>query len=126
MAGTIGIACFYPNSIGQANINQAIAKIVVSGSDETLKTYLVEILNSSICRLQAKRALTVSAQPNLNFEQIKSLLIPLPTNQRNIQQIVDYCQSIRYRIQKIRIEAEAELAATKRRIESILLGEVTI
>ena len=74
MAGTIGVATLFPTDYGRANINQAIAKITVkSGID---KEYLVIILNSDICKTQAKILVTAVAQPNINFEQIKSIRIP--------------------------------------------------
>lgn len=74
MAGTIGIAVNYDKKFEQANINQAIAKIVLN--DKKLNVLIVYLLNSKLCNLQAKRFLTVSAQPNINFEQIKSIKIP--------------------------------------------------
>ena len=74
MAGTIGIAVNYDKKFEQANINQAIAKIILN--DKKLNVLMVYLLNSKLCNLQAKRFLTVSAQPNINFEQIKSIKIP--------------------------------------------------
>lgn len=124
MAGTIGIACIYLPENGRANINQAIAKIVLNLEDEIFKSYLVEILNSSICRRQAERALTVSAQPNINFEQIKSLLIPMSSDRAALAMIVEKCREIRLEAKLLRQQAETELETAKRRIEAMLLGGV--
>lgn len=74
MAGTIGIAVNYNNKFENANINQALSKIILN--DTTKNQLIVYLLNSNLCKLQAKRFLTVSAQPNINFEQIKSIKIP--------------------------------------------------
>lgn len=123
MAGTIGIACIYPAERGRANINQAIAKIVLNSEDEIFKSYLVEILNSSICRRQAGRALTVSAQPNINFEQIKSLLIPIPKDGIRVGMIVEKCKATRDKAKHLRQQAQTELESAKRRIEAMLLGD---
>lgn len=82
MAGTIGIAVIYDKKFEQANINQAIAKIVLK--DERLNILMVYLLNSKLCNLQAKRFLTVSAQPNINFEQIKSIKIPKISEKQKI------------------------------------------
>lgn len=123
MAGSIGIACVYPSEHGRANINQAIAKIALNTEDDTLKTYIKEILNSSICRRQAERALTVSAQPNINFGQIKSILIPIPSNKIKLDTIVERCGVVRDSVKQLRQKAQAELEAAKRRIEAMLLGE---
>ncbi|MCG3663404.1 restriction endonuclease subunit S [Aliarcobacter butzleri] len=82
MAGTIGIAVNYDKKFEQANINQAIAKIVLN--DKSLNILMVYLLNSKLCNLQAKRFLTVSAQPNINFEQIKSIKIPKISEKQKI------------------------------------------
>ena len=77
MAGSIGIATIFPENFGRANINQAIAKIVLKS--EINKKYIKIMLNSDLCKKQAEMALTAVAQPNINFEQIKSIKIPLPS-----------------------------------------------
>ena len=95
MAGTIGIAVDYNYQFKDANINQAIAKIVLN--DITLNKFIVYILNTKLCRLQAKRFLTVSAQPNINFEQIKSIKIPLLniTTQKQVIDIMDNAYKVK-------------------------------
>ncbi|MDQ7085316.1 MAG: restriction endonuclease subunit S [Sulfurovum sp.] len=95
MAGTIGIAFDYNKKFEQANINQAIAKIKLF--EPSLNKIIVYLLNSKICQLQAKRFLTVSAQPNINFEQIKSIKIPLPPLkiQNTIIQIMDNAYKVK-------------------------------
>ena len=89
MAGTIGIAVLFPEKIGEANINQAIAKIILNRGVNY--KYIKVILNTSFCKLQAQRYLTTSAQPNINFEQIKSIEIPLQSMeiQDRIVQLMD-------------------------------------
>jgi len=103
MAGSIGIATIFPLFFGEANINQAIAKILVK--KDINKKYLIAVLNSDICFKQAQRNLTTSAQPNINFEQIKSLKIPLPIIeiQNKIVQLIDKAYS-----QKKQKETEAK------------------
>lgn len=75
MAGRIGTATILPDNFGKANINQAIAKIILK--KDTNRDYIKCLLNSDFCKLQAERFLTTSAQPNINFEQIKDIKIPL-------------------------------------------------
>lgn len=95
MAGSIGKAIILPQDFGEANINQAIAKIIVK--DGVNKKYLISVLNSNICINQAQRNLTTSAQPNINFEQIKSLKIPFPalSIQNHIVQIMDNAYKVK-------------------------------
>jgi len=103
MAGTIGIATNLPETFGDANINQAIAKIILK--NEINKEYIKYILNADFCKLQAKQSLTTSAQPNINFEQIKAIKIPLPSLETQ-KRIVSIMQSA-YE-QKKQKEQEAE------------------
>jgi len=119
MAGSIGVATIFPEGRGDANINQAIAKIVVK--EEINKKYLIVILNSNLCALQSKRMLTTSAQPNINFEQIKSLKIPLPPHQtqNRIAQLMDNA----YEIKK---QKESEAQQLIDSIDDYILSELGI
>jgi restriction endonuclease S subunit len=84
MAGRIGTATILPDNFGKANINQAIAKIILE--KDINRDYIKCLLNSDFCKLQVERFLTTSAQPNINFEQIKDIKIPLlsPETQKKI------------------------------------------
>lgn len=121
MAGSIGIATIFPNDFGEANINQAIAKIVLKSNLELNKKYIVEILNSKICKKQSERFLTVSAQPNINFEQIKSIKIPLPPLEVQ-EEIAAHIQSIRQQAKDLEREAKAEVERAKAEVEAMILG----
>ena len=120
MAGTIGVATLLPDSYGIANINQAVAKIIVK--PEANKSYLSLILNGSFCREQAQRSLTVSSQPNINFEQIKAIQIPLPSVELQRSLVIEI-EKRRADAQRLRQEAETEWEAAKTRFEQKLLGE---
>jgi restriction endonuclease S subunit len=101
MAGTVGVATLFPTNYGRANINQAIAKITVKNDVD--KEYLVIILNSDICKTQAKILVTAVAQPNINFEQIKSIRIPYmdeDTRNKIIQVYRESKKLIQYKKQK--------------------------
>ena len=119
MAGTIGIAAMFPSDLAPANINQAIAKIDLK-PDLNLE-YLIAIINSSVVRNQAFQTLTVSSQPNINFDQIKSLLIPLPSPEVQ-KTISDEVQRRRNEARRLRGEAETLWNAAKAHFESQLLG----
>jgi type I restriction enzyme S subunit len=122
MAGSIGIATYLPKDFGEANINQAIAKIILSENMAIDKTYLLEVLNSYICNIQSKRFLTVSAQPNINFEQIKAIRIPVPQIEKQ-KEIAAHVTSIRRQAQELKNKTKASLESASREIERILLGD---
>jgi restriction endonuclease S subunit len=65
-----------------------------------------------------------AGQPNINAEEYKSLLIPLPPLE--IQEgIAAHIQSIRERAKELEREAQAEVECAKAEAEQIILGEVS-
>jgi type I restriction enzyme M protein len=119
MAGTIGIATILPEDFGIANINQAIAKVILK--KEVNKKYLKFILNSNFCKIQAQMFLTTAAQPNINFEQIKSIKIPLPP--REIQDKISSLMDEAYKAKRGK-ESEAEKLLIS--IETCILETLSI
>jgi len=119
MAGSIGLTVIN-NLEEEANINQAIAKIEVD-SPNINKIYLTEILNSKISKVQSDRLLTVAAQPNINFEQIKSIRIPLPHITKQ-DEIANHIQTIRNKAKDLRQEANQALKSAKQQIEQLILN----
>ena len=121
MAGTIGIATI--NNINEeANINQAIAKIILLNEVKINKFFLIEILNSKIGKLQAERFLTVSSQPNINFSQIKSIRIPLFSSEKQTE-IANQITEIRNQAKQLKIDATKIMIEAKIEVENIILGE---
>lgn len=121
MAGSIGIATLLPTDFGEANINQAIAKIILKDNIKLDKDYLLYVINSIICRKQAERHLTVSAQPNINFEQIKSIKIPIPSLEKQ-NEIAEHISAIRKQAQELKDQTKLLLEKANKKIEDILLN----
>jgi hypothetical protein len=65
-----------------------------------------------------------AGQPNINAEEYKSLLIPIPPLEKQAE-IAAHVFEIREQARRLRQQAETEFEAAKRRIEAMLLGEVT-
>lgn len=119
MAGTIGIATIFPENFGVANINQAIAKIVLKR--EVNKEYIKCVLNSNICKLQTQRFLTTSAQPNINFEQIKSLEIPFPPLEIQ-NKIAEEVKRRMSEAERLKAEAGRIIEEAKKKVEGMILA----
>ncbi len=119
MAGRIGTATILPDNFGNANINQAIAKIILK--KDVNKEYVKCLLNSNFCKLQAERFSTTSAQPNINFEQIKDIRIPLlsPESQSKVVEIIQRAYA---KNQEKRQKAETTLNS----IDDYILGALDI
>ena len=65
-----------------------------------------------------------AGQPNINAEEYKNLLIPVPPIRKQLE-IAKRVFEMRNEAKHLRHEAKLELQAAKRRIESMLLGEAT-
>lgn len=119
MAGTIGLAVIVPDFISDANINQAIARIVLKS--DINKVYIKEILNSKIGKTQTDRLSRPSVQANINFDEIGSLLVPLPPLAKQ-KEIADHTTGIRQQAQKLKDKTKELLQKASEEIERILLN----
>lgn len=118
MAGTIGLTVIVPNFIIEANINQAIARIVLNS--EINRIYFKEILNSIIGKKQTDRLSRPSVQANINFDEIGSLLIPVPPLAKQ-KEIADHITNIRNQAQALKDKTKDLLKKASEEIEEILL-----
>jgi len=117
MAGTIGVAAVIPETLPEANTNQDLAKIVLKS--EINPHYVATFLNSDLGCLQTERLSTGTTRQHINFEQIKSIHIPIPD--RPIQDAIADKMDAAYR-RKRELEAEAE--ALLESIDGYVLGEL--
>lgn len=119
MAGTIGLTVIVPHFINEANINQAIARIVLNS--EIDKIYFKEILNSIIGKKQTDRLSRPSVQANINFDEIGSLLIPVPPLAKQ-KEIAEHITNIRNLAQALKDKTTDLLKKASEEIEEILLN----
>lgn len=120
MAGTIGLSVVVPENLGEANINQAIARIIVG--DNINPFYLSALLNSKIGRIQTDRLSRPAVQTNINLEEIRALKIPLPP--LAVQNKI--AKEVKKRAQKteqLQKEAKEELEKAKQEVEKMILRE---
>lgn len=80
MAGTIGNAAVAYKVPTKINSNQATAKITLKHNFSPF--YVTAFLNSSYGKLQIKREIISSVQPNIFLWQIKNFQIPLPSEEK--------------------------------------------
>jgi restriction endonuclease S subunit len=115
MSGTIGMAAIIPDDIIKCSINQRILRITLKDID---KNYLVLLLNSVIGSYQLERIGTGGVQTNINYKDIKNILIPIlpkPTQQK----IADLVQ----KSHKSRKKAKELLEDAKQKVEKLIEGE---
>ncbi len=119
MAGTIGLTVIVPDFIVEANINQALARIVLKS--DVSKIYVKEILNSKIGKTQTDRLSRPSVQANINFDEIGALLIPIPPPDKQ-KEIANHITGIRNKAQQLKDKTKELLKKANEEIENILLG----
>ena len=124
IAGSIGKVAIYNYTI-EANINQAIALLRFKKGINNL--YIAYLLNSKIVTFQTDRLKRPVAQPNLNTEELKSILIPIPSNNSKdgfIQdEMAEHITDIRFQAKRLQTEAKEVVESAKKEVENIILGD---
>jgi len=96
VGATIGELAIVQDEIKEGNINQNIARVrIIDGS---INPYFVGFFFASrVGQLQIERFITGNAQPYLNSEQIKSLIVPVMDPKKQ-NEIANYFQEIQNQI----------------------------
>lgn len=84
----IGRAVVFPRNLGEANINQNIARIRVFDPKFIKPEYVEAFLNSLLGRAQSRMMSRVVGQYNLNMPEVRSIKIPIP-HPKSQMQIID-------------------------------------
>ena len=115
IAGTIGNAVVAQDLPKNTNSNQAIANITLQ--DEYNPFYISTFLNSKYGKYQSKRLVISNVQPNLLLVQVKSIKIPI------------FSQQFQEHIEKLVKQAHKELQESKqlyKQAEQLLLEELDL
>jgi type I restriction enzyme, S subunit len=120
MAGTIGLAVLTPESLGECNSNQAIAKIRLK-PDTLNSEYLVAFLNSRIGQYQSERIANGQTVLNINLGEIGKLLVPVPP--KSIQDQIAQVMKDAYSDRRNKIEQAEKLL---RSIDDYVFGILNI
>jgi type I restriction enzyme S subunit len=83
VGASIGRVCLVPNEISEANINQAVS--VLSPSKELVSDYLVHFIISPQLQKHFQEVQVEMARPNISLLNIRELIIPLPTVEKQKQ-----------------------------------------
>jgi len=116
---TVGIAYLVESSEFLENkfiTSGGIVRIKIKNEKEVIPEFLIAILNSDTCKLQAVRESIGGVIKHLSIQKIKEILIPLPP--------MDYQQKIAKSIEnsyKLRKESKTSLNEAKQKIIEIIL-----
>jgi len=96
---------------------------VISPKDDSiLPEYLAIIMRSKLTLLQTKHMMTGNTHPRISDEDVKALVIPVPSKKVQ-QKIVDEYKIRTSRARQLRQEAEKEWQDAREQFEKELLGE---
>ena len=120
MAGTIGVSTVVPENFSEANINQALARIVLK--EGIIPHFVTIILNTKIGRLQTERLSRPAVQANINLPEIKSIKIPVPPVEIQ-EEIAEEVKRRRERARELKKAAGESVKQAKEKVEKMILGE---
>jgi len=129
IAGTIGVATVVPDNIGEANINQALAKITlkdkikINRDEVELNPYYVSaFLNSSIGQILTERFSRPIVQANINLQEVSTIEIPIPPSEVQ-NKIAEEIIRRKKESKKLKKEAEEVVKIAKKEVEKMITGE---
>lgn len=119
IAGSLGLSAVVPPELGDANINQDFARVVLK--EEINPHYVASFLNTALGTSQIFQRSYGATHPHLNHPKVKSIIIPLPP--RQIQDKVANMMDEAYRLKK---EKEEEAEKLLNSIDDYVLKELGI
>jgi restriction endonuclease S subunit len=121
ITGRIGTVAVVPEDFGEGNINQHSVRIhLIEGVNEK---YIASFFNTPFGRSLSLRGVSGGTRIALDYEAIKSIVIPLPS--LSIQErIVNEIQKRREKAKRLKEEAGEFLERAKQKIEKMVLGEI--
>lgn len=112
VGASIGRTCVVPETIGLANINQAVA-VITPQAKELSSEFLAHFLLSSTAQDVIHGGKVETARPNISLGDLRELRIPTPplSEQRSIVAELDALQAQVDALTQLQAEAAAELNA---------------
>lgn len=85
IAGSIGITGMIPAELDGANLTENAARLIANDSSQIHPRFLMYWLASHHCQAEIKAQTVKNAQPKLALARIKSLKIPLPSQDEQVE-----------------------------------------
>jgi type I restriction enzyme M protein len=117
ITGRIGTVAVVPEDFGEGNINQHSVRIhLIEGISER---YIASLLNTNLGRSLSLRGVSGGTRIALDYEAIRSILIPLPPLPIQ-EKIANGVYKIREKAKQLREEAKELLEKAKREVEEFI------
>lgn len=119
---SLGRCYYYDGQLGEANVNQHVC--ILRPNDKIQTKFLYYLISSNIGQNQIEMFQTGGGREGLNFEDIKSFVIPLPSKEKQ-DKIVKHIEDLYGKLNKL-IEASAKsINLLKERRNSLINSAVT-
>lgn len=119
ITGNVGRVALFPSALGEANVNQHIARVRIAASDRADAEFVAQLLGAPEYRADFERIVTGLAYPQISLRQVRDtpiLLPPLP-EQRKIAAILS---SVDETIEKTEAVIEQLQVVKKAMMEELL------
>ena len=132
IAGSIGITGMIPPNLEGANLTENAARLIANDSSQLYPRFLMYWLASHDCQAEIKAQTVKNAQPKLALARIKSLKIPLPSLNEQVEvtntldlagRKTEYARAKRDQLQDLFRTLLHELMTAKTRVYKLELPE---
>jgi type I restriction enzyme S subunit len=121
ITGRIGTVAVVPEDFGEGNINQHSVRIhLIEGINER---YIASLFNTNLGRSLSLRGVSGGTRIALDYEAIRSILIPLPPLPIQ-EKIANGVYKRREKAKRLKEEAGELLEKAKQKVEGMILGEI--
>jgi type I restriction enzyme S subunit len=134
IAGSIGITGMIPPELDGANLTENAARLIANDSSQLHPRFLMYWLASHHCQAEIKAQTVKNAQPKLALARIKSLKVPLPTHDEQVEIAraldlagfkAEYARAKHDQLQDLFRTLIHELMTAKTRVHELELPETT-
>ena len=120
---SIGRSCIVPEGFGEANVNQHVC--IIRPGEEIESVYLSKLLNSPLGQNQINRFQAGGNREGLNFQQIRSFKIPLPTIEEQIS-ISKILSTVEERLESLGKKRQMFKELKKGLMQQLLTGKTRV
>ena len=122
----IGRCCRMPKTSGRSNVNQHVCIIRLHDATEAKSGFLAAIFESSIGQYQIARLSAGGTREGLNYQQVRSFLVPWPKNPGEFHTLSEIMKTIMDQIHEWRLSLEKLHAIKAGLIKDLLIRRVMI
>jgi len=123
---SIGRCCVMPEWNGKANVNQHVCAIRLSESSKSKSYFLKIVLESYIGQQQIKQLNAGGNREGLNYQQVRSFLIPWPNLSSEFDRITSVIEETAFVIENYKESKEKLISLKKGLMQDLLTGKVHV